>query len=110
MVAALGYFYAMGGKSLAKLVNPDYDQFQTLKQKFTSFTNTSEKSLSLTSMKQIYSKKSVREMATQTNVEELGDEPVQERGLSFFDARKRQNSYVPPQAKLVVNDSILCTI
>lgn len=108
VVAALGYFYAMGGKSLAKLVNPDYDQYQTLKQKFTSFTNTSEKTLALTRIKSFYAKKSLREMGTQTDVEGFGDEPIQERGLLFFDPRKTPSRITSPD-QLEISDSILCT-
>ncbi len=68
VIAGLGYYYAMGGSSMVQLVNPDYENYQELRQESAEFRDKYSDDLQrISAIKKIHHRHPTREMDTQTD-------------------------------------------
>ena len=96
-IGNLGFYYAMGGSSMIRIVNPDYDKYQDLKKELRSFKEDYHDSLSHTALiKHCFEKKKTEDAGTQTDPI---DSPFHQSGLTFFTpARAEKGEALSPQS------------
>jgi hypothetical protein len=106
MAVGIAFHYAMDTTSMTRVVNPDYEKYQTLKQEMGHFDETYSTSLlGLQGLRQRFEKKKMADVSTQTDDKTEAQRFIQPREVRV-DARGIEHSMFAP--KLVAPNQDSC--